>query len=99
MSRMSGLAARALPLLAATAVMAQAPAPQGATASQSLVARAGPSLTTRRVEPPVLFWIGAIPVRLWAPVPPPYDATANQDGAANHMATAFANWPPPPTAE
>lgn len=99
MNRVSARAARVLPLLAAAALIAQGPAPAGPATSQSLVAPAGPNLTTRRAVPPVLFWIGAIPVRLWAPVPAPYDAKANQDGAANHLATGFANWPPPSMTE
>ena len=34
-------------------------------------------------SPPVLFWIGNLPVRLWAPVQPSYDPMANRNGAAN----------------
>jgi hypothetical protein len=29
-------------------------------------------------SPPVLFWIGNLPVRLWAPVEPSYDPAANR---------------------
>lgn len=32
-------------------------------------------------SPPVLFWIGNLPVRLWAPVEPSYDANANRAAA------------------
>ena len=34
-------------------------------------------------QPPSLFKIGNLPARLWAPVPPPYDARANHNNAAN----------------
>jgi hypothetical protein len=34
-------------------------------------------------SPPVLFWIGSLPVRLWAPVEPSYDATADRTAADN----------------
>jgi hypothetical protein len=34
-------------------------------------------------SPPVLFWIGDLPVRLWAPVEPSYDPAANRSAADN----------------
>jgi hypothetical protein len=34
-------------------------------------------------SPPVLFWIGDLPVRLWAPVEPTYDPAANRSAADN----------------
>lgn len=34
-------------------------------------------------SPRTLFWIGPLPVRLWAPVAPSYDAAANRAGAEN----------------
>jgi hypothetical protein len=36
-----------------------------------------------------LFWIGRLPVEVWAPVVPPYDTTADRNGASNPL------WGPP----
>ncbi len=34
-------------------------------------------------SPPALFWIGDLPVRMWAPVEPEYDPAANRTAADN----------------
>ncbi|HYZ21192.1 MAG TPA: hypothetical protein VE690_03440 [Rhodopila sp.] len=54
------------------------------TASQTIIAPYTPPAPTP-AQPPPLFQIGNLPARLWAPVPPPYDARANRNNAANPL--------------
>ena len=49
--------------------------------------------------PPAVASIGNLPVRVWAPVPPPYDVSADRNGAANPIAIAPDWWPPPTMSE
>ena len=44
-----------------------------------------PVAPSRPALPPHIFTIGNLPVGLWAPVPPPYDARANHNNAANPL--------------
>ena len=50
-------------------------------ASNAANAFVGPEPTDQ--QPPPLFKIGRLPVRVYAPVPPPYNAAANRNLAAN----------------
>lgn len=38
-------------------------------------------------DPPAIATIGDLPVRVWAPVPPPYDTAADRNNAANPLGT------------
>jgi len=49
--------------------------------------------------PPAVASIGNLPVRVWAPVPPPYDVSADRNGPANPIAIAPDWWPPPTMSE
>jgi len=61
-------------------------------ASQSLAARAVPVNPAQTAnEPYVLFHIGNVPVRVWAPVQAPYNAHMNRNAAANPMWEAEAS--------
>lgn len=67
------------------------PAPVSAT-SQLLTARAVPvNPAETENEPYVLFHIGNVPVRVWAPVQAPYNAHMNRNAAESPMweANAF----------
>jgi len=74
----------ALSLLGSSSAFAQS-ASSGVTGTVRATPAVPAPLVTPTVpaEPPVLFSIGNVPVRVWAPVPPPYDSTANGTGAAN----------------
>ena len=54
------------------------------TANQTIISPYGPPAPPA-TQPPALFRIGNLPARLWAPVPPPYDARANHNNAANPL--------------
>jgi hypothetical protein len=43
------------------------------------------SVSGGALEVPRLFTIGRVEVRVWAPVPPPYNAEANGDLAARYL--------------
>lgn len=70
-------------VFAALATMAATPEPprqgrQTPGASQTLTAPyVQPGPVTPPPGVPYLFFLGPLPVRLWAPVPPPYNARAN----------------------
>lgn len=70
-----------LPLLMTTAAYAQ-PQDQRMTgtiqAPEVLPGEIGPGISQQP-----LFTIGELPVRVWTPVSPPYDANANRTGASN----------------
>lgn len=72
-------------VLAAAAVGAHAdeakPPPTAYGTVQGPVATVGPGRTTQRPKP--LFMLGNLSVGIWAPVAPPYDATANRNLAAD----------------
>ena len=90
--RMSARLARTVSaLMLATAASAQVKKPAAdpppksvSAASQTVMAR--PVLTNPDASvtrPPALFKIGNVPLGLWAPVEPPYDAHMNRTQAAN----------------
>jgi hypothetical protein len=91
-----------LPLLAATAAYAQAQVPQVGGAVRAPQAPALYTLPGAIIAPgggqlpPIVGNVGEVPVRVWAPVPPPYDTEADRNGAANPFPTAPDWWPPPP---
>lgn len=75
-----------LGIVAATAAYAQTPGPGPADGPLGVGGRTvtvGPQQTPSQATP--LFRIGNLPVGIWAPVPPPYDAMANRNGAANPL--------------
>jgi hypothetical protein len=76
------LLAAAAPAQTRTATIA------GAVVAPPLVEQAVPS---GNAVPRPLFSLGNLPVGVWAPVAPPYDATANRNGAANPF-WAVAAW-------
>lgn len=74
----------ALAMLAATAAYAQTQAPdvQGTLRKPEVL----PAPFHQPVgPPPAVFSIGGLPVSVWAPVPPHYNALANRNGAANPL--------------
>ncbi len=74
-----------LTLMAAPA-FAQVPGPAGAGRVPAFGGESvlvAPRLGARQPAP--LFIIGGVAVEVWAPVPPPYDAAANRNGAANPL--------------
>jgi hypothetical protein len=84
MMRISGLVFGAAMMAVAGAAYAQAPGSAASgTVQVPLVQPQSPATITR--SPPALFWIGNLPVRLWAPVEPSYDDRANRNGAANPL--------------
>ncbi len=77
-------------LVAGIAYAATEPAPQGTSGTLSFSgqsAATGPRLsaqtTARQMRP--LFTIGNVAVGIWTPLPPPYDASANRNLAANPL--------------
>jgi hypothetical protein len=83
MKAIGGAILVALAVAAASAASAQTRAP-----AVSGTQRTEPMLPTEIAppvsrSPPVLFWIGNLPVRLWAPVEPSYDPAANRTAADN----------------
>ena len=83
MRTIGGVFLVALAMTVASAALAQTQAP--AVSGTERTAPMLPSQTAPPVNksPPVLFWIGNLPVRMWAPVQPSYDATANRAPAEN----------------
>jgi hypothetical protein len=87
----------ALPLLTAPAVYAQPRAPDITGRVQAppyvlpgqIPAGQGPGSLQ---ESPPLFRIGGLPVHLWAPVPPPYDSSANRNLAADPVWSQAGPW-------
>lgn len=83
MKTIGGVFLVALAVGAATAASAQTRPPE-----VSGTERAAPMLPNEVAppvskSPPALFWIGNLPVRMWAPVEQSYDATANRAPAEN----------------
>jgi hypothetical protein len=79
-------------LLAAASAQAQPtqqPRPVRQLAPESGATITSPFLEPMPSAPPRaprhLFTIGKLPVGIWAPVPPPYDARANRNNAANPL--------------
>jgi hypothetical protein len=83
MKTIGGVIVVALAVAVASAASAQTqpPAVSGTERTEPML----PNETAPPVSqsPPVLFWIGNLPVRLWAPVEPSYDPAANRNGADN----------------
>jgi hypothetical protein len=74
----------ALPLLMTTAAFGQEQSREFTGSSQ--ITGSWPTGTDTRQDvqqTPPLFTIGKMPVRVWAPVPPPYSADANRNFAAD----------------
>lgn len=87
-------------MLAATAAYAQTqvPAQRQVPETGGVVRRpeVPPPLVGPTVKPPpAVFSIGGMPVRVWTPVPPPYDVTADRNGAANPLWDDQPWWPNP----
>ena len=72
-------------MFAATAVYAQGTGQVAGTAAGfgGQTVTVGPRQAQTQATP--LLSIGNLPVGIWAPVPPPYDVTANRSGAANPL--------------
>ena len=71
----------ALGMVLATAAAAQPPTVSGTERTEPMLPNEAPSQVSK--SPPALFSIGPLPVRMWAPVQPSYDATANRAPAEN----------------
>ena len=71
----------ALAMALATAAEAQPPAVTGTERTAPMLPNQASPEVSR--SPPALFRIGPLPVRMWAPVEPSYDATANRAPAEN----------------
>ena len=84
MKTIGGLIVGAAVLLAAAGAYAQGPGPATGGTVEAPMAQPQAPATINRSGPP-LFWIGNLPVRLWAPVQPSYDQNANRNGAANPL--------------
>jgi hypothetical protein len=89
-----------LPLLAATAAFAQTRAPQvnGRVQAPQAQPYTLPGAITPPAAsqlPPAVGRVGTQPVRVWAPVLPPYDTEADRNGAANPFPMTPDWWPPP----
>ncbi len=70
--------------LMATTAFAQVPGPASTDRVSALAGESvmvGPLVGAHHPTP--LFIIDGVAVEIWAPVPPPYDATANRNRAAN----------------
>jgi len=94
MNMISAVGLGVLALMAATVATGRAQnAPSGRTKtskvpaiSQEKKVQSIPTITERSVpEATPLFMIGGVPVYLWAPVEPPYNAHANLDPAADPL--------------
>jgi hypothetical protein len=84
MNTIGALAIGAFALVAATGASAASRQSQNASDSQVLQAPAPPSTQQPgEVEVHPLFAIGDLPVGVWAPVEPPYNANMNRNQAAN----------------
>ncbi|HTW72894.1 MAG TPA: hypothetical protein VME47_23660 [Acetobacteraceae bacterium] len=87
------LAILALPLLGMSAAQAQSPAAGGTVLSPEVPAPfETPSVPA---EPPAVFSIGNVPVRVWSPVPAPYNTAADRTGADNPIQNV-PDWFPTP---
>ncbi len=81
MRKTGGAILVALAMVLASAAAAQPPAVSGTERTAPMLPNQAPPQVSK--SPPVLFWLGPLPVRLWAPVQPSYDATANRTPAEN----------------
>ena len=81
MNRSLALIAGVLPLLMATGAFADTPGAQINGTVQAPVTLPG-ELGPGNTQQP-LFTIGGMPVQVWAPVAPPYDASTNLNNAAD----------------
>lgn len=73
------LVALAMTLASAAVAQTRSPAVSGTERTAPMLPNeVAPPLNR---SPPVLFWIGDLPVRLWAPVEPSYDASTNRTPA------------------
>ena len=72
-----------LPLLIATAAYADTPQIGGTVQGPFVL----PDQISPATNPEPLWTIDGLPVRIWAPVPPPYDASMDRNGAANPLET------------
>ena len=83
-----------LPMLAATGAFGQGVGPQeqgSVRAPEVLPSQVSPSIG----PPPAIGSVDGLPVRVWAPVPPPYDALADRTGAADPIPLGPDWWPLP----
>jgi hypothetical protein len=95
MSKAGALMIGVLPMLVATAAFAQGPVPpaQGTVrVPEALPGQAEPEVAT----PPAIGSVGGVPVRVWAPVSPPYDPLADRTGAADPIPIGPDWWPATP---
>lgn len=83
MSKMGVLVFGVLPILAATAAVAQTP-PQASGTVQAPVTLPG-EVMPRPLAPPAVARIGGFEVRAWAPVEEPYNQYANRAGSADPL--------------
>jgi hypothetical protein len=98
MNRIAAVMLGVLPILAASAAYAQSQVPQtGGTVKAPPVVYPGELSQPANPVPQALFSIGRLPVGVWAPVAPTYDATANGTGATNPFwaGTSWATTAPP----
>jgi len=101
MHRTGALISGVVALLAATATgaqaQAQAQAPHlGGTVNQGPYVLPGEGVGPVTGQlPRILFTNGGLPVGVWAPVPPPYDARADRTGAADPLQNSMSEWPAP----
>ena len=93
MRRSGLLVILALSLSGIGAAYAQTPGTGGTV----LTPEVPPSVLTPEVPaaPPAVFSIGNVPVRVWAPVPPPYNTAADRTGADNPIQNLPDWWPTP----
>lgn len=88
MKRLGGFVFGAITLLSVSAAYAQAPGPAVSGTMQAPLTQPQAPGTLNRSSP-ALFWIGNLPVRMWAPVQPSYDQNGNRVGAEKYI------WPLP----
>jgi hypothetical protein len=91
MSRLGSFLVGALMLLAMPAAFAQAPDVSGTVQAPPYVLPG--ETTTAPQQPPALLSIGGLPVRVWAPVPPPYDSNWNRNFNADPLGVGMDSLP------
>jgi hypothetical protein len=85
MRRIAAFVIGALPILVATGAYAQTQVPQLGGTVQGPVLLPGDVGSGTNPPPPTEFMLGRMPVQVWAPVVPPYDTTADRNGASNPL--------------
>jgi hypothetical protein len=85
MKRSRAVIAGALPLLMATAAYADTPAGPPVTGTLQAPATLPAPVAPESAQPQPFWTLGGVPVRIWAPVAPPYDAAANRTGAGDPL--------------